>query len=168
MTSVSESSGMMFVHSALAALCPHIEWALSRVLGEPVSLQWEPQPLGEGRFRTEFCWHGPAGTGARLASTLHGWDALCFEVTEDPGPGHDGDRWMHTPDLGIFHVQTDSAGNTVVPEDRIRQALETAGTNPFELQREFRLVLGSAWDEELEPFRRAGDDSPVIWLHRVG
>ena len=24
------------------------------------------------------------------------------------------------------------------------------------------------WDEELEPFRYAGDGAPVRWLHKVG
>jgi hypothetical protein len=28
-------------------------------------------------------------------------------------------------------------------------------------------LLGSAWDEELEPFRCAGDGAPVRWLHEV-
>jgi hypothetical protein len=75
---------------------------------------------------------------------------------------------MHTPDLGIFFAQTDTAGNMVVPEDRIRAAMETAGSDAFELHRELRLALGQAWDDELEPFRYASEDSPVIWLHKVG
>ena len=29
-------------------------------------------------------------------------------------------------------------------------------------------LLGAAWDDALEPFRRAGDGAPVTWLHRVG
>ena len=29
-------------------------------------------------------------------------------------------------------------------------------------------LLGKAWDEELEPFRYAGDGAPVRWLHKVG
>jgi hypothetical protein len=28
-------------------------------------------------------------------------------------------------------------------------------------------LLGRAWDEELEPFRYAGDGAPVRWLHKV-
>ena len=30
------------------------------------------------------------------------------------------------------------------------------------------LALGRAWDDELEPFRYAGDGAPVRWLHQVG
>jgi hypothetical protein len=103
-----------------------------------------------------------------LASALRGWEHLRYEVTEDAGLGTDGGRWMHTPDLGVFFAQTDTAGNVVVPEDRIRAAMEAAGSDAFELHRELRLALGQAWDDELEPFRYAGEDSPVIWLHKVG
>jgi hypothetical protein len=75
---------------------------------------------------------------------------------------------MHTPDLGIYYAQTDGVGNIVVPEDRIRYALDIAQGDADEIAKELRLALGSAWDEELEPFRHAGDDRPVVWLHRVG
>ena len=81
--------------------------------------------------------------------------------------GTDGGRWSHTPDLGIFHAQTDVHGNVVVPEDRIRAALVYAA-DPDRMRRELDLALGQAWDDELEPFRYAGAGAPVRWLHRVG
>ena len=28
--------------------------------------------------------------------------------------------------------------------------------------------MGKPWDDELEPFRHAGDGAPIRWLHRVG
>jgi hypothetical protein len=62
---------------------------------------------------------------------------------------------------------TDVAGNIVVPEDRIRAALDVGG-NAADLKRAMDLALGTAWDEELEPFRYAGNGAPVRWLHRVG
>jgi hypothetical protein len=108
------------------------------------------------------------GSGAALASALRGWEHLRFEVTEDASPGVDGGRFMHTPDLGVFYSAMDTLGNTVVPEDRIVYALEVAAGDPEEISRELRLALGRAWDEELEPFRHAGDQTPVVWLHRVG
>ena len=43
-----------------------------------------------------------------------------------------------------------------------------AAGNFIELEREMSLVLGQAWDAELEPFRHAGDDAAVVWLHKVG
>ena len=76
---------------------------------------------------------------------------------------------MHTPDLGIFYAQTDTAGNMVIPEDRVRYAMEVGrARTPRELHRELRLALGQAWDDELEPFRHASDFAPVVWLHKVG
>lgn len=168
MARVSMTSGMLYVHSAPRALCPHVEWAVGGVLGHALTFQWIEQPVLDGALRTEVSWEGPVGMGARIASSLRGWEHLRFEVTEDPTSASDGGRWMHTPDLGIFYAQTDVLGNVVVPEDRVRAALESAGVNPLQLHREMRLLLGQAWDDELEPFRHAGDSSPVIWLHHVG
>jgi hypothetical protein len=160
--------GVLYVHSAPRALCPHVEWAAGGALARTVSLQWIDQPVLPGALRTEFVWEGPRGTGAKLASALRGWEHLRYEVTEDAVYGGDGGRWLHTPDLGVFYAQTDSVGNMVVPEDRIRYAMDLAGSNALELHRELRLALGQAWDDELEPFRHAGQDHPVVWLHKVG
>ncbi len=160
--------GVLFVHSAPRALCPHIEWAAGGVLGVRLGLDWIPQPAAPGLFRAELSWQGEQGTGARLTSALRGWAHLRYEVTEEPSPGADGARWSHTPELGIFHAVTDVHGNVVVPEDRIRAALEAGELDPTVLSRELDLALGRAWDEELEPFRYAGDGAPVRWLHRVG
>lgn len=165
---VPMARGVIYIHSAPRALCPHVEWAAGRVLGRAVGFDWQAQPVLRGAVRADFLWEGPRGVGAQLASALRGWEHLRYEVTEDAGLGTDGARWMHTPGLGVHYAQTDTAGNVVVPEDRIRAALETAGANAVELHRELRLTLGQAWDDELEPFRHAGEDSPVVWLHKVG
>ena len=50
--------GVVFVHSAPSALCPHIEWAVAGVLGVPVSLDWTPQPAQAGTYRAELFWSG--------------------------------------------------------------------------------------------------------------
>lgn len=160
--------GVLFVHSAPKALCPHLEWAAGSALGHPVSFAWEDQPVLPGTLRTETPWEGPVGSGATLASALRGWEHLRFEVTEEASPGVDGSRWMHTPDLGVYFSQMDAAGNTVMSEDRIAYALEISAGNPREIEREFYRALGRAWDEELEPFRHAGDATSVVWFHRVG
>ncbi len=159
---------MVFIHSAPSALRPHVEWAVGRALGRAVNFEWREQPVLRGAHRTEYYWEGARGTGAALASALRGWEHLRYEVTEDAGLGTDGGRWMHTPDLGIFFAQTDTVGNVVIPEDRIRSAMESAGSDAFELHRELRLALGQAWDDELESFRHASEDSAVVWLHKVG
>ena len=76
--------GVLYVHSAPSALCPHIEWAAGGVLGNAVSLEWTPQPAQAGTYRAEFSWAGEAGTAAAIASALRGWNHLRFEVTEEP------------------------------------------------------------------------------------
>ena len=158
--------GVLYVHSSPRALCPHVEWAAGRAIGRAVNFTWTDQPVLRGSQRTDYFWEGAPGTGAAIASALRGWEHLRFEVTEDPRDGVDGSRWLHTPDLGIFHAQTDAAGNVVVPEDRIRAAMDLAGSSIIELHRELRLALGQAWDDELEPFRHAISASSVIWMHR--
>ena len=159
--------GVLYVHSASQALCPHIQWAVESVARQRTDLQWCPQNAEPGAVRAELEWSGPAGTGALLASALRTLGRLRYEVTENPSRGNDGSRWSFTPDLGIFHATTDAAGNIVVSEDRIRYAYETAAGDPTRVVGELALALGEAWDEELEPFRHAAEGAPVRWLHRV-
>ncbi len=159
--------GVLFVHSAPRALVPHVEWAAGGALGVRLSMDWIDQPASPGMLRSELSWQAPAGSGARLTSALRGWAHLRYEVTEEPSAGVDGARWSHTPDLGIFHAVTDVHGNVVVPEDRVRAALDAAAEDPARLVEELRLAMGQAWDDELEPFRHAGDGAPVRWLHQV-
>ena len=163
------AGGVLYVHSSPKALCQHVEWGVGRALGYAVNLPWIDQPVIPGQLRAEFTWEGEPGAGAAIASHLRGWAHLRFEVTEDARPGVDGGRWMHTPELGSDYAQTDASGGVAVPEERVRYAMEIAGGNASELHRELRLALGQAWDDELEPFRIAGDESPVVWMHhRVG
>ena len=42
--------GILYVHSAPSALCPHIEWAVGGVLGLAVNLDWTPQPAQSGHL----------------------------------------------------------------------------------------------------------------------
>ena len=75
--------GVVFIHSTPKALCPHITWALESALDGRLSIDWTPQPAGAALVRAEFPWAGVQGTGAKLASTLRGWDNLRYEVTAD-------------------------------------------------------------------------------------
>ena len=160
--------GVVFIHSAPAALCPQIVWALESATGSRVTIDWTPQPAAPGLMRGEWSWIGEQGTGARLASTLRGWQGLRYEVTEDPSAGSDGSRWSHTPSLGIHHTWTSASGDSVVNEDRLRAAISVSKGDPTILGQELDLLLGRAWDNELEAFRYAGDGATVRWLHKVG
>lgn len=162
------TQGVVFVHAAPAALCPHVTWAVEGVLGRPVSIDWTPQPAAPRTLRGELDWSGPVGTGAALATALRSWDGLRYEVTEDATAVTDGARWSYTPRLGIHHTMTSTTGDAVVHEDRLREALRRTRGDAVALREEIDLLLGGPWDDELEPFRYAGDGAPVRWLHHVG
>ncbi|GIL37054.1 MULTISPECIES: DUF3145 domain-containing protein [Phycicoccus] len=160
--------GVVYVHSTPKALCPHVIWAIEGVLGVRVSVDWTAQPAAPGMVRGELSWAGEAGSGARIASALRGWEHLRYEVTEEPSPGSDGSRWSHTPRLGIHHTWTSANGDAVVNEDRLREVVVLAQGSPEAMQEMIEELLGLEWDEELEPFRYAGEGAPVRWLHKVG
>jgi Protein of unknown function (DUF3145) len=160
--------GVVYVHAAPPALCPHVEWAVGGVLGMRVTLDWTPQPTAPGTFRAELSWQAEAGTASKLASALRDWMHLRFEVTEEPSPGAEGERYSSTPTLGLFHATTGVHGDIMVREDRLRAALARAASDPATgVLQEMQELLGKAWDDELEPFRYAGDGAPVRWLHQV-
>jgi hypothetical protein len=150
----------------------HVTWALERILGRPVTVEFTPQPALEGTLRCEFVWTGPAGTGSRLATELRAFPGLRFEVTEDPTPGTDGERYSCTPDLGIFRATIASNGDVMVGEEQLREMLGRAAAasilgEEFNVEDELELLMGRPWDDELEPLRHAGDGAPVRWLNQV-
>ena len=187
--------GVLQVHSAPPALCPHVEWAVAGVVGVPVRLPWVDQPASPGTVRAELDWHGRPGTSATITSALAAWNRLRFEVTEEASPGCDAVRFSHTPSLGTFSAVTSANGDIVVPEGRLRAAMMLAAAahgRPHEgtpglsadglqdphgprhpalggsLEAELALLLGQPWDNELEPFRHAAEGAPVRWLHATG
>ncbi|MGH3367749.1 MAG: DUF3145 domain-containing protein [Nocardioidaceae bacterium] len=166
-TSRVATRGVLYVHSAPSALCPHVEWAAAGVFGAPVSLSWTPQPAAAGTYRAEFSWQGEPGTAAAVTSALRGWEQLRFEITEEPSPGNEGARYSYTGDLGIFHAVTGVHGDILIPEDRLKAAAVKSALGETTLELEIDRLLGKPWDDELESFRYAGEGAPVRWLHQV-
>jgi len=160
--------GVLQVHSAPPALCSHIEWAVAGTVGATVSMPWVSQPAAPGTVRAEVTWQGRPGTAGAITSALAGWNRLRFEVTEEASPGCDGVRYSYTPNLGIFSAVTSANGDVLVPENRLRAALTIAAAGTSVLDTELERLLGTAWDNELEPFRRASDGAPVRWLNATG
>lgn len=166
---MTTTRGVLYIHSAQSAMCPHVEWAVGGVLGVSVNFDWTPQPAAPSQWRAELSWQGERGTAALLASALRGWNQLRYEVTEEPVGGHEGARYSCTPSLGMFHAVVGVHGDIMISEDRLRAAmLRSRETEDCELADEVDLMLGQPWDDELEPFRYAGDGAPVRWLHQVG
>jgi len=133
-------------------------------------MPWSGQPAAPGALRAELIWQAHPGTAGAIASALAGWNRLRFEVTEDDSPGCDGVRHCFTPDLGLFSAVTGANGDIMVPEDRLRSVmlLASGGGTSTSLEDELGRLLGTAWDNELEPFRRAADGAPVRWLNATG
>jgi hypothetical protein len=163
----SATRGVLYIHSAPSALCPHIEWAVGGVLGSPIHPSWIPQPAQPGSYRTELPWSGDSGTAAAIASAVRGWNHLRFEITEDPTATTEGQRFSYTPDLGVFHAMTGVHGDILIPEDRLKAAVVKAALGDTTLLNEIDKLLGKPWDDELETFRHAGEGAPVRWLHQV-
>lgn len=115
---MTSTRGIIQIHSAPAALRPHLEWAVGAVFGAPVEFTWSAQPAEPRSLRAEYSWHGRVGTGAQLASALRGCQRARFEVTEEPSPGQEGMRWAYTPRLGIFAAAIGVHGDIMVHEDR--------------------------------------------------
>ena len=159
--------GVLYIHSAPSALCPHVEWAVGGVLGASVGFDWTPQPAQVATLRAEFSWTGPVGTASAVASALRGWNHLRFEVTEEATASTEGARFSYTPELGVFHAVTGLHGDLMIPEDRLKAAVVKAALGDTALPVEIDKLLGKPWDDELETFRHAGDGAPVRWLHQV-
>jgi hypothetical protein len=143
-------TGFLTIHSAPAALRPHIEWGLQSLLGTWVTLDWKPQPKAAGTYRTTIEFRDRAGTAAKVATALKAWHYLRFEVREESEVG--GEFFRFTPDLGIHRSVIDGMGTILVSEQLIMQALGK-GFDEESLREEFERLLGNSWELALEPFR---------------
>jgi hypothetical protein len=159
--------GVIYVHSSPLAVSSHVEWAIARVLGAPVRLEWTPQPVEPSARRAQCSWSGATGTGGELAAALRQWPMIRFEVTEEPSPGVDGERFMHVPGRGLFRAAMGAAGDIQLGEDRLRSII-TSSRNPEALAHALDMAMGTPWDAELEPYRYAAEGAPVTLLTRAG
>ena len=131
-------------------------------------MPWVSQAAAPGSLRAELTWKGRPGTAGAIASALAGWNRLRFEVTEEAYPGCDAMRYCYTPNLGLFSATTSGCGDILLPENKVRAAMALGANGTAILEMELERLLGSAWDNELEPFRRAGDGAHVRWLNATG
>lgn len=164
---MATTHGVVQIHSAPSALCPHVEWAVGGVLGVPVHLNWSAQPAERAAYRAEYRWTGPVGSAAALTSALKGWQRLRFEVTEHATAESEGLRYCYTPSLGVFQATIGLHGDIMVNEERLKAALARDALGRRGLHLGVADLLGVAWDNELEVFRQAGDGADVRWLHQV-
>ena len=58
-------------------------------------------------------------------------------------------------------------GDLLIPEARIKAFHVKAALGEITMEQALDGLLGVRWDDELEPFRYAGEGAPVRWLHQV-
>lgn len=151
-------AGLLVIHSAPAALRPHIEWGLQSILGTWLEVNWRDQPRAPGTYRTTVEFRDVRGSAAKIASALRGWHYLRFEVREESELG--GEFYRSTPELGIHRASIDGLGNIVVTEHQIKDAL-ARGFDEISILDAIDRVLGNKWEEELAPFREVEIDKLI-------
>ncbi len=164
---MGEARGVLFVHSCPRAVSPHLEWALAKVFGSDIPIDWADQPIAPGHVRAEIIWSGSPGTGARIASALLAFSGARYEVTEDARHDAEGERFAATPALGLFRGTIGPHGDLMVHEDRLRSLMCQPGLSASGVVEELGRLIGRPWDDELEPFRSAHEGSTVRVLHQV-
>lgn len=162
-----QTRGVVYIHSVMPAISPHIEWAIAGVLGTRVVLSWKAQSALPGTVRAEADWTGEPGTAGRLAAALRAWPMVRFEITEEASPGSDGERICHIPGRPVWRTPMSANGDVMVTEDHLRSVIEQHGTADA-LRHALSELLGTSVDADLEEFRQAGEGGAVTWLHQVG
>lgn len=154
---IGSTHGRVEIYSAPKAVLTHIQWSLSDAIGHPVDINWSPQPLRSGTWKSSISWSSSLGAGARIATTLRGWHYLNFEVYEAALNGSDGSIFLFTPELGLFRANIGPHGDIVLNEHQISNAMKNS-LQEGELTSNLERMLGVPWHESLEPFRRVEID----------
>lgn len=146
----SHVTGFLVIHSAPAALRPHIEWGLQSILGDWVTLEWKNQPKAAGTFRTSLEFRDRKGVAAKITTALKAWHYLRFEVREESEIG--GEFFRFIPELGLHRSRIDELGSISISEELILQTLKKS-FDEISLREELERLMGIAWELALEPFR---------------
>ena len=163
-----EVRGALYIYSCPRSICTHVNWALTEILETPIELDWQPQKIAPNNFSAELNWIGPIGTSARIISSLSKWGKIRIEAVQEPTSNQLGERFAVTPDLGIFRADINSLGETVVTESRLRSALERSKIENESFEVELAFLIGTPWDEDLEPFRSSQEGTSVRWITKTG
>lgn len=158
---------VLTIHSCPRTLISHVEWAVASGLGRSARFQWEEQSFEPGSYRVELDFVASAGTVGRLVSDLRTFPGVRFEASQEATSSSTAERFCFTPSLGIYRGEINSIGETLVTESRIR-AVMTRNASPVASINEIEQLFGSAWDQELEPYRVATFGTcDVRWVHEV-
>ena len=95
-------------------------------------------------------------------------DVIFLSYDEPNAEKNYAERYCLSPNLGIFRAEMNALGETVINESRLKAALQRSRIEeePFEVELAF--LLGTPWDEDLEPFRKSQQNTTVKWISQTG
>ena len=137
----------LLIHACPKAAVEQVTYLL------PTKPVWHPQNLVLGFMRTELDLKLSRMAAEDLIAALNRVGNLHADITLISR--NSSCLFMLAPGLGLFRAATNQAGEILITEERIRQAMDSSAGNHRELTRLLRLALGQAWDDVLEPFRAA-------------
>ena len=159
--------GVILIHAVSKALLPRLEWALNGLAHKPKSVRWVNLPgyllqtlnntsSQSEMLACEMTFAAECESAATLASALASLQAIWFEVSVPSTLQSLGQRYCYTPILGMFHSQTDQAGNQIFSENALLATMRASDSfNNQDLMVRLSTLLGTEWDAQLEPLRKA-------------
>lgn len=163
-----EAKGELKLYSCPKYLCQQVEWALFEILKTNIDLIWNVQNIAPSTMTTNLIWKGPMSLGSRIVSVLSKWPKIRLEIIQENSEKNYAERYCLSPNLGIFRAEMNALGETVINESRLKAALQRSRIEeePFEVELAF--LLGTPWDEDLEPFRKSQHNTTVKWISKTG
>ena len=161
-------SGVLFLHAISKASAEGLDDLLQGLQIRTKPHQWQLQPLVVGSVRTVIEWSAVDDVAPLLVSKLADFGNIRFEVTLDHSKSQVGRRWCFSPGLGIYSAAIDEAGNVLLAENQIRNALYGSGNDLLKTQAQLRKLLGTSWEDDLERFRAQSYELEKSWLIGLG
>lgn len=161
-------SGVLFLHAISKASAEGLDDLFKNLQIRTKPHQWQLQPLVVGSVKTVIDWSAVADVAPVLVTELAAFGNIRFEVTLNLSKNQSGRRWCFSPGLGIFAAAVDEAGNILITENQIRNALYGSGNDLLKTQAQLRKLLGTAWEDDLERFRAQSYELEKSWLIGLG
>lgn len=163
-----DAKGCLNIYSCPRSFCTHVNWALSDIFKLNIELDWQQQTLISNSFCAEFNWIGPVGLSSRITSNLARWGQIRLDCLQEPSKYQLGERFSLAPRLGIFRTEMNYLGESVVTENKLKAAFERSKLENEDFGVELAFLLGTPWDEDLEPFRINQKNDSVRWITKTG
>ena len=161
-------SGVLFLHAISKAAAEELPALFLKLQIRVKHFEWKLQPLVVGSVRTTIEWSSSVDVAPQLVTDLASQQNIRFEVTQNQAKLQMGRRWSFSPGLGIYAAAIDEAGNVMIAENQIRNALYGSANDLLKTQATLRRLLGTSWDDDLERFRAQEYELEKNWLIGLG